>query len=954
MTDEHAEASATDAQTTTIQETAPAAAEAPTTSADEATDDEGDEGTSAATDAAQAATTEAAAPVVNEQEEEERAEREERAREEASATPEERARRQSEARFLGAIGFGRAVEGLKGHCLSALGRQTLARMRVLYEAEAIRTCLEQTREMMALVADRRLALADMHDLKAVLGRVQDPERALDNRDLRKVWSTLRTAAEVKRTLEGLDDKSPRLRALASHLDPVDAVFAAFDKTIDPRGDFRPGASDRLGQIHSRLRQLKDEVERGLAEYAKRGEVAIALHNPQPVVRDGRLLLAVKAQKKSDVPGLQRGKGRGGPVVYIEPDVVKAQYAEIDALLAEEKTETHRLKLELTRLAVAHQALIERTAGTLGWIDFTQAKALFARERGFAVPQIADDAVLELHDAYHPLMAQARSRKEEQGEPAQDVVPFSMALGGAHDVLVISGPKQGGKTVVLRSVGLCVAMAQCGLPAPAAEKSRIPVFKHLTADISEGRTGPAGRSPFITHLTRVKEVIAEAGKESLVLVDDVGGGTDPAEGAALGQAFLEHLLQSGAKAVVTTHLEPLKALALQHARAENAAMAFDTETKRPNFRLIVGHPGVSATLATAKRLELPGAVIGRAEELLSQSDRRVADLIASLQAHQAKAQEELRKAETLKNGVLTEKKALEDERHGLERKKQALAMEADMEMEEKFLGLQKAVRETTDALKSAGGAVGEQMQKLQERIDALLQHTAFEQKRREFAVKLRKGELVYVVSLAQVGEVVQVKRDKGKIKVACGALTIETTFDNISWVEKRMATVAAPRPATILADASTAGGDPRNDEYGFKKGQRPTNFQMDDRGGGRGGPGGGGRGGAGGGGGRGGAGGGGGRGGPGAGGGRGGPGGGGGGGRGGAGGGRGGPGGGGRPGFGGGRGGPPGAGGRTFGGSRGGNPNAAPSGGRGPGGAPSAPAPSAPPAGDAPAGGGGEG
>lgn len=270
-----------------------------------------------------------AEPTLSEEEEEERAAREERAREEATATPEEKARRQSEARFLGAIGFTRVTEGLKGLCLSVLGRQTLGRMRVLYEADAIRTCLEQTREMLAIVSEnRRLPLADMHDVKSVLGRAQDPNKALDGRDLRKIWATLRTAAEVKRQLEVLGEAdAPRLRALASHLDPVESVFSALDKAIDPRGEFRSGASDRLSEIHTRLTQLKVEVEKTLNEYVTKGEVPIALHNPRPVVRNDRLLLAVKSQKKGEVPGVSRGKGRGGSIVFIEPEVVKTQYAE---------------------------------------------------------------------------------------------------------------------------------------------------------------------------------------------------------------------------------------------------------------------------------------------------------------------------------------------------------------------------------------------------------------------------------------------------------------------------------------------------------------------------------------------------------------------------------------------------------------------------------------------------
>ena len=843
---------------TTSTATAPAAE-----AGDEATSDAGAEGSDGAGEdragedgageAPAAAPPAEAAPT--EAEDEERAAREEAAREEAQATPEERARRGRETRFLGAIGFARAVEGLKPHCLSVLGRQTHGRMRLLRDAEAVRTCLEQTREAIVLLSNGgRLGLADCHDIKAILGRIK-PEAALDTRDLRKLWATLIAARETKRVLDGLDaEKFPRLRALASHLDPVDALLGALDKALDPRGDWRASASERLGEIHTRARGIKDEIEKALGEYVQKAEVAISLHNPRPVVREGRMVLAVKSQRKADVPGVSRGKGRGNSILFIEPEVVKEPYAQLDALLAEEKVEGQRLRAELTQLAVANRELLERTSGTLGWLDFTQAKALFARDHGLGVPQVSDDGVLELHEAFHPMLAQARQQKrggergdrgdrDQGGEQPTEAVTLSLALGQGHDIMVLSGPKQGGKTVAVRTVGLCQAMAQCGLPIPASPKSRVPVLDNLFADIGEGRTGPAGRSPYLTHLQRVREIVQDATKSTLVLLDDLAGGTDPTEGGALGQAVLEKLAEKGCKALVTTHHPALKAWAFGQARATNAAMAYDSEKARPTFRLVVGHPGVSASLAAARRQDVPDELLRRAEELAKDGGGRIDQLVKSLEGLENKAKEEATRAETLRRSVLTEKQVLEEERHAIEKRKVALAMEADLEMDERFLTLQRAVKEAADQMKGVAGAA-EAMAKLDAKLGEILSHTPFEQKRAEFTSKLKRGQPVYVVSVGQVGEVVQVLRDKGKVKVACGALVIDTSFDNVSWIVGRYAPADRAVVAKAVAEADAVPADSKNDEYGFRKGQRPTNFTGlfgEEKGGrgGRGGPGGGG-------------------------------------------------------------------------------------------------------------------
>ncbi len=829
----------------------------------------------------------------------------EAAAEEERLTPEEKQRRAAENRFLGAIGFARVVERLKEHCQTALGKKTLDRMKVLYDAEAIRTCLEQTQEVMRV--GRSLPLGDVHDPEVLRRRATEQKRALDPRELRKLGGTLAAARDLKKYLGGLDEQqAPRLRALAQHLDPVDPLLEGLERAIAVDGGILDGASERLSEIRTRLRGLHDDLHRALHELTKKPEVGLALHSLRPVTRSGRVVFAVKGARQADVPGKVVSKGKGAGIVYVEPEAVAAKNAELGQLHEEEKAEQARILGELTELFLGQFERIARSAGTLGWIDFTQAKALFAVERGFWVPKLADDGVLHLEGAFHPLIAQARRKGG-----GDDVVSFALELGGAHDVLVVSGPKQGGKTALLRTVGLCAALAQCGFPIPAGEQSRLPVYQRFFADIPEGRGGPAGRSVFATQLARLKEVLAEADEASLVLIDELGNGTDPSEGAAIARAFLEQAVARKAKLAVTTHLPEVKSFAAGEARAENAALGIDPTSGEPSYRLTIGQPGRSASLDTARRLGLPGELVARAEALLGAGDRRVDELVTKLEALTREAAAAKEQAEKLEANARAAERAVEEERQSIAAKKQAIAMEADLEMEERFLKLQRAVRETTDALKDEQGKVAEQMTQLRAKVDEILSHTPFEQKRREFAEGLKKGDTVFVISLQQKGEVVKINRQKGKIRIAVGAMAIDTAFDNVSWLERGGGEAPRRRERPAAGAEEPKELKPGHDEYGFRKGQRPVNFQgfsgagarksggPGGRGGGergRGGPGGG-RGGPGGGGGRfaGG------RGGPGGGGGRlGGP---GGGGRGPGGGGRGGPGGGGRGrGFGGGGGG----------------------------------------------------
>ena len=452
--------------TETINETqtateAPPSAEAP--AAEAATPEApAAEAPAAEAPAAEAPATEAPAaeaPAAESKAQETKAE-EKKAEEQApKETPEERARRGRESRFLAAIGFQKVLDKIKPAIQTQVGKQVLGRVKLLSDREQIETCLEQTREMMRL--QRTLPFNDLHDLQQLHERIKDGKRSLDPRELRRLGGTLAAARDVKAYFDGLDDAtSPRLRALATHLDPIPELLEALERAVAQDGRIHARASERLSAIRTRLRILNGEITDALEELIRTQKgLGLALHQLRPTVRKERFVLAMKGDKANELEGAVIVRAKGG-VVYKEPPVIKDKNDEQLALGREEKAEQRRIMTELTQVFRDANERIERTLNTLGWIDFTHAKARFALENGFWIPNLVEEGPLNLVDAFHPLIAQARSKG---GDGA---VTFNLELGGENDLVVVSGPKQGGKTAALRTAGLCVAMAQCGLPIPA--------------------------------------------------------------------------------------------------------------------------------------------------------------------------------------------------------------------------------------------------------------------------------------------------------------------------------------------------------------------------------------------------------------------------------------------------------------------------------------------------------
>jgi DNA mismatch repair protein MutS2 len=744
---------------------------------------------------------------------------------EAPLDPEAARREALDRHFLDVIEFERVRDVVARHCSTSLGRKVLRRMKPLRSREQATLCLEQTDEMVKLLREReRLPLADLHDAGGLLRRAVDASRPLEPRELRKVVATLDAARALRDMVSALsEEKYPRLRSLVRHLDPVPPVEEAIRRAIDARGEVRDDASERLSGIRQRIRELKTRIESMLAEVSRHPAVQKALQNLRPVYRGGRMVLAVKAANRGELPGILQDRSKTGSTVFVEPEKVVPLGNELQDLSFEESAEITRILWDVTRLAMDSREQIERTTQTLGWVDFTHAKARFLLDLDLSIPEIADDGRLELLNARHPLLLDMAKRAKETGQGIREVVPLTVRLGDVFDMLVITGPNTGGKTVALKTAGLAAVMAQCGLPVAASKGSRVPIFQAWFADIGDEQSIQQSLSTFSAHLARLKEVLAGASKETLVLVDELGAGTDPLEGAALGRAALEKILAAGARALITTHLGSLKQFAFTNPRAENGAMTFDHETLKPTYRLILGQPGNSNAISIAKRLGLDPAVVDRAAELMKDEDKRPQELIESITKIRVEAEGHRERADSLRRGVEAEKKRLEEERHKTEALRRTIQKEADNEMDERFSGLKKAVKDTAESLKNAPTPYGEHIQKLQARVDELLSHTPFEQKRREFAKALKKGDQVFVISLGGVGTITRIHKERGQLTVQVGILPIETTFDNISWIEGRTG-AAAPRPAP----AAPSGGAPHGGPARHERGERHDRGERHER------------------------------------------------------------------------------------------------------------------------------
>ena len=534
---------------------------------------------------------------------------------------------------------------------SDLGRDLALALSPSSDLTMVQEMLSETSQMKEIFARQgRPPFGRISDIRPLIKKASLPGSIMEGRELVKIAWTTSSARELKayflRTEEELDDEPFPIVSYLRSLNTLPELKAEIAKRLDDEGNVADNASPKLAKLRSELRVLRGRIVDRLNDMIA-GQEASFLQEPLVTMRNGRYVLPVKRDQRSAIKGIVHDQSASGSTLYIEPISSVETNNRIQIVLSDIDREVLQILSDLTSEVGSASEGLNHLIDVLARLDFIWARASLSLEMDGEEPRIHSQGEIDLIGGRHPLLefADINHPNEDLSGRGSKAVPVDISLGGEGRALVITGPNTGGKTVALKLVGLLTLMAQAGLHIPAKRGSSIRPFSSVYADIGDEQSIEQNISTFSSHAGRIATILDEAGPGSLVLLDEIGAGTDPIEGAALSQAILEHLHRKGATTVATTHYGPLKKLAFEAEWAENAAVQFDLETLRPTYRLSLGVPGSSHALYIADRLGLPKEVVSRAQELLGSERLTLETLIQEIGALKEGAESELRSAQS---------------------------------------------------------------------------------------------------------------------------------------------------------------------------------------------------------------------------------------------------------------------------------------------------------------------
>ena len=532
---------------------------------------------------------------------------------------------------LAVLDFPRALELVARHATSEAGGQAVLSLRPRTDRDWLERELARVAETGAFSESLSpWAPPPIPDCAEALSRLGVDGSALEAMELHSVGVLLASCGQLALPLGTHREDFPELGFLGDRLHRDPQMVARVEKTVDATGEVLDTASPDLKRIRGRLRGAHSKIVRKLEAFVRDLPERYTVPDASIGVREGRYVVPVRREGKKEVGGIVHDESHTGATLFVEPPVALALTNELRALEREEAREVHRVLIEVTQLLRPSRDALIGSLDALVEFDSLYARARAAVHWGAAVPVFVDDGQgLVVVRGRHPLLLSGSDK---------DVVPFHLALDPGEHVLVVSGPNTGGKSVFLKSVGLITALAQSGVIPPVDQGTRLPIFQSFFADIGDEQSIAESLSTFSAHLANWREVAERADQGSLVLLDEMGTGTDPTEGAALSMALLEHLVKRGATAIVTSHLGALKRLDADGSGIVNASLQFDPDRMEPTYELVKGRPGRSYGLAIARRLGLPAALLDRADENMSGGESSIEDLLERLERKDKEARE----------------------------------------------------------------------------------------------------------------------------------------------------------------------------------------------------------------------------------------------------------------------------------------------------------------------------
>jgi len=644
------------------------------------------------------------------------------------------------------------------HCATPMGAERARQMTPRTDEEAIRVALQQTSEARRLIdLAEEMPLRGVQDVRSAAslaraGGILPPESLLSIAD------TVESARRLRSFLLTREEKCPALCVLARQLEPLPEVVNEVRRCLREDATVADSACPELARIRQRLRHLHSRITERLQATLNSSRIRNMLQEPVITMRGDRYCLPVKAEYRAQFGGIVHDVSASGATLFMEPQEVVDLGNQIREAQIAEQNEVVRILAQLSALVGKYSDPILLTCDALGELDFINARARLSVEWDAIEPALNTQGKIRLRKARHPLLK-------------PPVVPIDVELGNRFRILLITGPNTGGKTVTLKTVGLLTLMMQSGLHVPADTGTEMAIFQNIFADIGDEQSIEQSLSTFSGHMTNIAAMLPHCDEHTLVLLDELGAGTDPAEGAALAQAILDYLLARHARVMATTHYGELKSYAYARQGVQNASVEFDLQTLRPTYHLRIGTPGSSHAIVIAQRLGLPSSVIETAQARLAGRETEATSIMRRLEEEQRHVEEARQAAEQERREAAALRQQLQQRLEQVESERQRLREEVTQEVQHRLHQILQQAEEAYCRLREqprenrAAQEARQQVRQAAEQMKQLLAPPA------AAPTEIREGDTVKVTTLNVTGTVLQLTQDEAVVQAGAIRVTV---------------------------------------------------------------------------------------------------------------------------------------------------------------------------------------
>lgn len=687
---------------------------------------------------------------------------------------------------LKTLEYYKIIELLEAFASSSLGKDLCRNLEPSCNLTEIETMQQETADALSRIYKKgSLSFGGVKDIRGSLKRLEIGS-TLGTGELLAVCSLLETTNKAKAysRKENEEENMDCLDSMFEILQPLTPLSMEIRRCILSEEEIADDASPGLKQVRRAMKNTNDKIHSQLSSFVS-GGARTYLQDAVVTMRNGRYCIPVKAEHKGQVPGMIHDQSSTGSTVFVEPMAVVKLNNDLRELEIKEQAEIEIILSELSEKAAENLELIQDNLKVLTQLDFIFARALLAKSQNATEPLFNTQGIVDIKKGRHPLIDKRK------------VVPIDIRLGETFDLLVVTGPNTGGKTVSLKTVGLLTLMGQSGLHIPAFDHSRLSVFKEVYADIGDEQSIEQSLSTFSSHMTNVVQFLAQADENSLVLFDELGAGTDPTEGAALAIAILSHLHARGIRTMATTHYSELKIYALSTQGVENASCEFDVETLRPTYRLLIGIPGKSNAFAISGKLGLPAYIIDKAKEQISQEDESFEDVLSTLEQSRKTIEAEQEEIARYKEEIQQLKVQLEQKQDKLEQRKDRIIQDANEEAHRILREAKEFADQTMKIFNKAGKEsmsakeLEERRAKLRQKMDDTGKKMALktpEKKKSNLTAKdISLGDSVKVLSLNVKGTISSKPDAKGMVFVQMGILRSKVHLSDLQLIDEPVIT-----------------------------------------------------------------------------------------------------------------------------------------------------------------------